>query len=208
MSRLQVPCPIQGEFEAPLQPTNHTYTFSFYEGCDQSLMRTAQLPSHLHGFHPKLLESTIISGVLKPRYFPSRPILPPLPPLPSQIINAHDINPPTVRNGLRKRKRARSPPNPGGQRRWVRLGTAPKDEEIDKEPEAVDLRDLPKFDRKPDQVYDIAVRGKLPETNPAFLLSNAFRIVDPPPADNGPPVSIHYDTFASKVDNMRANGLL
>jgi len=184
MSRLQVPCPIQG--------------------CDQSLLRTAQLPTHIHGFHPGLLGSVVTkdSKVLKSIYTPFSPKLPPPPPIPFGRRPIYDVDPLPVRKGKCKRKRAQSPQSAGPK--WSRLNA--QDDE-DGEPDILDLDDLPRFDYQIDEVRDIIVRRKPPETVRASL-SNAHRIVDPPPPDTQPPTSIHYDTFARKVEDLLASGLL
>jgi len=184
MSRLQVPCPIKG--------------------CNQSLMRTAQLPTHIHGFHPELLGSVVTnnSKVLKPVYTPFPPKLEPPPPIPSGEFYLYDCDPLPVRKGKRKRNQSQSPESAG--RKWSRL--AVPDEE-DGEPEILDLENLPKFDHEIDEVRDVIVRRKPPEIAGASL-SSAHRIVDPPLPDIQPPTSIHYNAFARKVDNLLAEGLL
>jgi hypothetical protein len=83
-------------------------------------------------------------------------------------------------------------------------------DEEEGEPEAVELDDLPAFDHSEEgkkTVYKVFYRRKPPE--PARpLLSQAHRIVNPPPPDKEPPTSIHFDTFAKKVDELVAKGLI
>jgi hypothetical protein len=81
-----------------------------------------------------------------------------------------------------------------------------RDEE-DNEPEVPELDDLTIFNPDIDEVRDIIVRRKPPETA-RTRLSSAYRMVDPPPPDVQPPTSIHYDPFARKVDDLLARGLL
>lgn len=170
-------------------------------------MRTAQLPAHLHGFHPELLGSVVKShsSLLKPVYTPFVPKLQPPPPIPSGRLCVYDYDPLPVRKANRKRKRDESPlQSPFMGPKWSRLNA--QDEEDD-EPEVPDLDDLPGFSPDIDEACDIIVRRKPPEAT-QIGLSSAHRMVNPPPPDIQPPISILYDQFARNVDDLLAKGLL
>lgn len=169
-------------------------------------MRTAQLPTHLHGFHPELVGSIVKShsNVLKPVHAPFVPKPgPPLPPLPSGQFSLHDLDPLPVRKANYKRKRDQSPSQSLGPK-WSRLNAR---DENDNEPEVLELDNLSRFDSEIDEVRNIIVRRKPPEKT-RMRLSCAHRMVYPPPSDIDPPISILFDPFAQKVDDMRARGLL
>jgi hypothetical protein len=211
MSRLTLPCPIRGEIEnAGFSGLRVVVTYLSSEGCEQSGLRTGQLPTHIHSFHSELLGSDITKPsnltMLKPGYTPFPPHLEIPPPLPFGGRSFLEIVPLPVRSGPHKRRRARSPSQSRG-RKWSRLDA--QDEE-DSEPEAAELGDLPKFDRSEEAkktAHSVICRRKPPESA-ASLLSQAHRMVEPPPPDDGPPTSIHFDTFARRVDELVANGLL
>jgi hypothetical protein len=165
---------------------------------------------HIHNVHPELLGSSIAnlsnSTTLKPCYAPFRPHLEIPPPLPDGERSLLEINYLPVRGCPHRRRRARSPSQSRG-RKWSRLDA--QDEE-EREPEAAELDDLPKFDRSEEarkQGYTTICRRKPPEAATSKL-SQAHRMVDPPPPDEQPPTSIHFETFARKVDQLAANGRL
>ena len=140
--------------------------------------------------------------MLKPNYTPFPPRLKIPPPLPIGERTLLEIDSLPVRGYPYKPKQARSPQSVG--RKWSRLHA--QDEE-DKELEAAELDDLPKFDRSQDAMQDIFCRRKPPESATS-LLSQAYRMVDPPSPDEEPPTSIHFDTFARKVDELVSKGLI
>lgn len=144
--------------------------------------------------------------MLKPVYAPFHPHLEIPPPLPDGEHSLLKIDPLPVRSCPHRRKRVRSPSQSRG-RKWSRLDA--QDEE-ESEPEAAELDDLPEFDRSEEARkigYTIICRRKPPELA-ASKLSQAHRMVDPPPPDQDPPTSIHFETFARKVDELVANGRL
>lgn len=168
-------------------------------------MRTTQLPGHLHGFHPELLRSNtqICLNMLKPSYMPFVPKLEPPPPIPLGQLSVYDYYPLPVRKAILKQKRAESPSKSLGPK-WSRLNAQ---DEGNNEPEVPDLDDLMVFYPELDEVCDIVVRQRPPEAA-QIGLSSAHRIVVSPPLDVLPPISIHYDSFAQKVDDLLAKGFL
>jgi hypothetical protein len=140
----------------------------------------------------------------KPGYTPTRRHIEIPPPLPSGQTKLLEIDPLPVRCGPPKRRRVQSSTQPLG-RKWSRLYA--QDEE-QSESEAAELDDLPVFDRSEEgkeKMYRVFCRRKPPETA-ASLLSQPHRIVDPAPTDEDPPISILFDAFARKVDELVANG--
>lgn len=150
-----------------------------------------------------VVENPSNSVVLKPGYAPFQPRLETPPPLPSGEHTFLQIDPLPVRSCPHKRRRARSSSQSRG-RKWTRLYA--QDEE-ESEPEAVELDDLPLFDRSKEAMYPVICRRKPPESA-GTLLSHGHRMVHSPEPDVEPPKSIHYDVFARMVDELVANGKL
>lgn len=120
-------------------------------------------------------------------------------------LSVHDIDPLPVRCNPHKRKRELSSSQLG--RKWSRLDSLDDDDDEGKS----ELKDIQFDDLTPltraarTEVHDIICRRKPLER---ISLSHPHRMVFPPPADVQPPPSIHFDTFARKVDNLIANGVL
>lgn len=177
-----------------------------YIGCAVALVRTGQLITHMQGFHPKLLGSTVNGepNIIKPGRVPFPSRVEPPPPLPTGDRYLLDFDPLPVRSN--KRKRVDSQPH-SSARKWSRLDGQDTVSGEDDEPCPHDLDDLPQFDRSVKVVRDMVIQRR-PTQKETSILSSAYRIVDPSPPDDGPPASILYDTFAEKVDNLVANRLL
>lgn len=181
-------------------------------------MRTALLPTHLHASHPGLLGFDISDGgqrdLLKPGYTPCRPITKPPPPLPFGTLCSHNINPPAMFCGRPKRQRARSPLD---GRRWIRLHSATPMSTLPKanDSSSINFADLPRLGVLESRLYDIDTDNftirKKPSEPPdgKFTMSNPHQLVISLDGDEDEvPVSILYDTFAEKVDDLKRNGLL
>jgi hypothetical protein len=146
------------------------------------------------------------SIILKPGYAPFPPHLEIPRPLPLGERAILEIDPLPVRCSPHKRKFIRSMPQSIG-RKWSRLDA--QDEE-DNEPEVAELDDLPIFDHadEANQKMHTFICRRKPSESAIPLLSQPHRMVEPPLPDEEPPTSIHYDTFARKVDELVANGQL
>lgn len=182
-------------------------------------MRTALLPTHLQTSHPGLLGFDISDAskrdLLKLAYTPSRPIEIPPPPLPDGVFYSHNINPPTIYCGRPRRRKARSPSSDG--RRWIRLDAATPVSTLSEanDTPSIHLADLPRLGILESRLYDIdpnnfTIRQKPSEpSNSKFMMSNSHRlVVSLADCEDEIPVSILYDTFAEKVNDLKRKGLL
>lgn len=191
MTRIPLTCPVRGML-LPSDPRLKSSTINDSTGCAEVSLRQNYLENHFRTVHPGIV------GIerLKTLWLPNRPSASPsVPPIPSEPVYSYAISSPHVSVARRSNQPLVSRPL---GRKWSRLD-AQDDEES--EPTQIIFSDLPTLDKSSlFQLRDFVIRRKPLESDLWVARPPAMPAM--PVHSNTPPLSILFESFARRVDEI------